>query len=326
MSVTIGPQVGNENQSAQFLCKSNVGIPILTRQGFEKKPVIYALAAPDFSLEIRQVYLLNPSTVKPEELRFPHQITLATKANRYPEWQNSLALMQQNALPLNKLHALELAGITKFQQWLAPDFDSIFKAFNLVGEYVLFFILLPVFWVYSGWQTGIRLTLLVTIAAESTHIAKATFALPRPFHLMPDLQRMNAHGFGMPSGHVLVATVFWGYCWYLLKPNLSLPKQHFTLASLIVLLLGCAAARVYWGVHFITDVVAGAVFGLLILSAFIHFDKTGLWQRTLFTKKMPWLLGMTAIAITIFYTPDALPCQLSGLMLGILCGLHLGKT
>ena len=39
--VTVGPQIGGANQSAQYLCRSNLPIPVLTDHGFEAKKIVY---------------------------------------------------------------------------------------------------------------------------------------------------------------------------------------------------------------------------------------------------------------------------------------------
>jgi membrane-associated phospholipid phosphatase len=326
LRVTIGPQIESTNQSAQFLCRSDTPIPILSTQGFESRPIVYALPAPDFSVEIRQVYLDNPQSVKPESLRFPNQIKLLPNFSRYPEWQSSTILLTKHTIPINNLHKIELSIITQLQNQLAPQADLLFRILNLVGENIVFFILVPIIWAYSGWQTGTRCVLLLIMAAESSNILKNIFTLPRPFHLMPELQRMEAYGFGMPSGHVLVGTAFWGYCWHSFKHLLPQQKHKTGFYLLIAVLMGCGLARVYWGVHFISDVIVGAAFALLLLTLFIRLEKQGLWHQMASARKTPWTIGFVIIAVAAFYTPGPLSSYMGGLAMGIFLGLCFGKT
>lgn len=326
LRVTVGPQIENTHQSAQFLCRSDTPIPILSTQGFESRPIVYALAAPDFSVEIRQVYLDSPQSVKAESLRFPNKIKLLPNFNRYPEWQSGVILLTKHAIPINNLYKIELKIITQLQNLLAPQADLLFRILNLVGENIVFFILVPIIWAYSGWQTGTRCVLLLIMAAESSNILKIIFALPRPFHLMPELQRMEAYGFGMPSGHVLVGTAFWGYCWHSFKHLLSQQKQRTGFYLLITVLTGCALARVYWGVHFVSDVIVGATFGLLLLILFIRLEEQGLWHQMTSARKVSWAVGFVIIAITTLYTPGLLSSYMGGLAVGVFLGLSIGKT
>ncbi len=326
LKVTVGPQISAADRSAQYLCRSDAPVPILSRQGFESRPIVYALSAPDYAKEIRQVYLIRPQSVDASELRFPHQIDALPDFKNHLEWQSRAVLMPKLAVPINKLHKIELETITQFQQWLAPQADPLFRLLNILGENSLFFFLVPVIWAYAGWNIGLRCIALLIMSAELNTILKALFAQPRPFHLMPQLQRMEAYGFGLPSGHVLVATVIWGYCWHSFKH--LLPAQHHRsgLGLLISLLIGCGLARAYWGVHFFSDVIAGAGLGLLLLTLFIRLERTGCWHQVLLVRKLPWVIGFVLIAAATFFTPGSLSIQLGGLTLGLYLGLCIDRT
>jgi membrane-associated phospholipid phosphatase/8-oxo-dGTP pyrophosphatase MutT (NUDIX family) len=326
LPITVGPQIGTANQSAQYLCRSDTPVPVLSTQGFEFKSIVYASSAPDFSVEIRQVYLIAPKSMGTEELRFPNQLKLLPDFKQYPEWQSHSVALPDHAIPISRLHQIELKAISRLQSCLAPHADLLFRLFNFMGENAAFFILVPIIWAYSGWQMGIRCIVLLIISAELNNVLKVIFAQPRPFHLMPQLQRMEGSGFGLPSGHALVATVFWGYCWHSFKHLLPIQKQRIGFVILILMLIGCALARVYWGVHFFSDVIIGAGLGLLILSLFIHFEKTGPWHQIAFVKKPPWAIGFIVITTAAFFTPGSLSSQLGGLTLGLYLGLCFGRT
>jgi membrane-associated phospholipid phosphatase/8-oxo-dGTP pyrophosphatase MutT (NUDIX family) len=326
LNVNIGPQISAANRSAQYLCKSKTPVPILSRQGFEHMPIVYSLTAPHFSIEIRQVYLIDAQSIEASELRFPSQIKSLPDFKRYPEWQSSAVVLTEQEIPASNLHKIELQAILQMQKWLAPYADQLFRLFNLMGENSLFFIFIPFIWAYAGWQTGVRCVLLLILSAELNNVLKVIFTQPRPFHLMPQLQRMAAYGFGMPSGHTLVATAFWGYCWHSFKHLLPLQKQKISFGMLVFLLIGCAFARAYWGVHFFSDVLAGAIFGLIMLGIFLQLEKTGVWQQVIFTKKLLWAIGLTIIIAVAFFTPGSLSSQLGGLTLGLFLGLSFGTT
>lgn len=64
-----------------------------------------------------------------------------------------------------------------------------------------------------------------------------------------------------PSGHVIVATVFWGL--FVVDTGLFTARGRTFLAASIVTLVGLS--RVALGVHYVGDVVGGAVIGLAVL-------------------------------------------------------------
>lgn len=327
LRVTVGPQITHANHSAQFLCKSSAPIPVLSSQGIETMLVVYALAAPDFSIEIREVYLTKPKLIKPDKYRFPDQINLLPPdLSTFSEWQSQTTTIGDPALPINLLHRFELPLIQQLQTQLMPNADLLFKLFNLLGESKLFFLCVPIIWAFAGWQTGFRSLLLLSISAETENILKILFALPRPFQLIPNLQHMEGYGFGMPSGHATVAVVFWGYCW--LKFKHLLPKTYHNLAflTLIAMLIGCAISRVYWGVHFFSDSLAGMLLGLSILFAFLAGEKYGLWHAMENVQKIPWLIYLGIFFSGIFFIPGQLPSQLFGLTVGLFIGLAYNKT
>ncbi|SFR10386.1 phosphatase PAP2 family protein [Desulfoscipio geothermicus] len=104
--------------------------------------------------------------------------------------------------------------------------------------------LLPAFSVTGGWVL--------------TEALKWLFHRPRPNEnpLVP------ADGFSFPSGHALMAVVFYGAIAYLLFINLSPSAlRRLVTAGLALLILLIGISRVYLGVHYPSDVLAGFVAG-----------------------------------------------------------------
>ena len=104
---------------------------------------------------------------------------------------------------------------------------------------------------------------------------KSWFALPRPPGALED-------GFGFPSGHALGATVVWGTA--ALVVDLHRPRVRLALAGLVV--PAVAASRVVIGGHYLVDVVAGVLVGLVVIgvafavAAGREREGEGEWVRT----------------------------------------------
>lgn len=79
-------------------------------------------------------------------------------------------------------------------------------------------------------------------------------------------------GFSFPSGHSLSAVFFYGFLIYFVSKyikNTKLKRILQVLIIVIILLIGFS--RIYLGVHFVSDVIAGFVLGSIILIVFINF-------------------------------------------------------
>lgn len=121
-------------------------------------------------------------------------------------------------------------------------------------------------------QTGplIFFSIIVNVAL------KAFFKIP----LSPSL---GVVGFAFPSGHMQLATVFYG--WILLRFPYGLCR-----IPVLVLLLCIAAALVHYGYHNIPDILGALVSGIVIITAYSFALKK--WD-----KNLHW--GMLALATAL---------------------------
>lgn len=98
---------------------------------------------------------------------------------------------------------------------------------------------------------------------------KNIFIRERPLSLM----LVNESGYSFPSGHSMVSLGFYGYIIYLLWKDYiktSHKKIASVLISILVLLIGIS--RIYLGVHYASDVIAGFIMSGLYLIIYINFS------------------------------------------------------
>lgn len=92
----------------------------------------------------------------------------------------------------------------------------------------------------------------------------------------------GAHGYSFPSGHAIGSAVVLGALAYLIirgKHELHIKVLSVVLA--VLLLVAVCWSRVYLGVHWLTDVIAGAGLGAVWLLAAILAQEIGRWTRRL---------------------------------------------
>jgi hypothetical protein len=129
---------------------------------------------------------------------------------------------------------------------------------SFVGTEYFALLLLPlVYWCIDK-RRGLRMGAFVLLSEAINVRLKLAFAQPRPYDLDPSVGLAKESGYGLPSGHAQVATVFAGSA----APIFRAP-WGLVLAIAFPLLIGLS--RIYLGVHFPTDVLAGWAIGAIIV-------------------------------------------------------------
>ncbi|MGD0237824.1 MAG: phosphatase PAP2 family protein [Syntrophorhabdales bacterium] len=126
-----------------------------------------------------------------------------------------------------------------------------------------------ILFIRKNWWRLLALFLAVAIGQAVLNILKVIFQRPRP------KTEMYVFSYSFPSGHVFSATVIYGFCVYLtfrFIKNATVKWILVTSLALLILLIGFS--RVYLGVHWLSDVLAGYATGFAWLLFCIFFAKT----------------------------------------------------
>lgn len=159
--------------------------------------------------------------------------------------------------------------IRALQDLASPLLDTVFLAITATGG-VLFLLAAVVLLYWLGdkrFALFVGLLLLTSWAVNG--YLKAFFGMPRP---PSDLHRpAPVGGYGLPSGHAQQATAFWAA----LAAKLRGPwvRLGATMVPLVAL------SRVYLGVHFVGDVLAGAALGLGAAGIGLAVERLEVWDR-----------------------------------------------
>ncbi len=248
-------ELGRWQRAVIFACLTLE--PIVAQQD---TAFVSILKAPNLGGEILSARLIATDLLPREQRRFPDQLDwLQSRLDKVPEsevrWQSDF-VMQGNAL-----HQAEIPLMLRLQQWLGPDVWWL-SVSNLFGSGGFQLALIPLLLPLLGWSRLRQLLFAMLWLGLLVQASKEGIGWPRPFHLQPLLATQSAQGFGMPSGHTASALLFWGALLGWLWP--ARRGLAYSLALLLALTTGLA--RVWLGVHFISDVAAGLLIGALLLA------------------------------------------------------------
>lgn len=113
-------------------------------------------------------------------------------------------------------------------------------------------------------------------------ILKHIIVRPRPSveHLV------TQGGYSFPSGHAMVSTAFYGYLIYLLwKTKLNKTYKYIGTVLLIILVILICFSRIYLGVHYASDIIAGVCLSIIHLIIYLGILKRRRDNMWLFKKK-----------------------------------------
>ncbi|SFP06214.1 bifunctional NUDIX hydrolase/phosphatase PAP2 family protein [Enterovibrio norvegicus] len=265
-----------------------------------QQAAVAAWNAEHFGREVRAVFMMKPNDTMLKDARFPKQVAM------FPELLLSATPSTLDISPnfSHKASAFTVwnAGLNRhvqqFIEGLPPFLSSLVSqglfAASALGNGALFFLLLPVAMATGGLKRTASVALVAVLVTVITHFGKLHFAVPRPFYVFPDLQRDLASGFAFPSGHTATAFAVWGLVYSWVKQTGKNALWVWLAPATLV-----ALSRVYLGVHYVTDVLAGAVVGALSLAIVLYFSRVAHRGTPLILKARLWF------AVALFIAPFA---------------------
>lgn len=167
---------------------------------------------------------------------------------------------------------LDQAVVTAMRDNAAPFWDWLGLAGAVLGSGAVMWVVLilgtVLLWRSRHHYSALLLWVALLGGRVLNHELKALFERPRPEPLHWDLQVFGRAlefplSLSFPSGHATTAMVLYGTLAYLvarLEPTRGQRRATFAAAAFLVLLIGLS--RIYLGVHYPSDVIAGYLTGL----------------------------------------------------------------
>ena len=91
---------------------------------------------------------------------------------------------------------------------------------------------------------------------------------------------IDESGYSFPSGHSMISIAFYGfliYVGYKLIKNKWVRVTYIT--TLCLLIATIAFSRLYFGVHYPTDILAGLTIGYVLLCLYIKLFETKIFKK-----------------------------------------------
>ena len=172
------------------------------------------------------------------------------------------------------------------QQYRSPVVDEFMRHItDLGGDYYPYF--LPLLLWSLNFRFMVRVCTMLALSFFLNISCKDLLTLPRPFDIDPSITPNREWGYGLPSGHSQNSALLW------VMLARSVAKRWFwALAMATTWLIGFS--RIYFGLHFPGDIVAGWLLASGLLGLYVILgERSARWlnrQSTAFLTGALWLL------------------------------------
>lgn len=162
-----------------------------------------------------------------------------------------------------------LSYIARFDSWgiyavqsLGPQWEPVARVLSYgIGSY---FVLLAAFVIalvlIEKWRVALELIIVALVGFAVVWGLKTWFQVDRPYMIDTNIVAYDEEdGFGLPSGHAAMSVIILG--WIAMRH----PRTRTIVWGSIALIILISLSRLYLGVHYPSQVVAGWLVGVLVL-------------------------------------------------------------
>ncbi len=154
-------------------------------------------------------------------------------------------------------------------------FITLFAESGIIIAVALF--LTGILWRKRQRVFACSLWLTLIVSEGTTYLGKLLFHRLRPEELV---RAIVEDSFSFPSGHATTAMAFYGFLAYLIiRTHRSWTVKVCAFFGAVMIVLLVDVSRLYLGVHYLSDVLAGDLVGLSALIFAISVTEWLLWQR-----------------------------------------------
>lgn len=194
-----------------------------------------------------------------------------------------------------------------FQELRTPWIDALMVFTTELGDYP---VTLPVSLVVFGWLIWRRYHSAAWHWLAALGFGMATNLLFRWLLPVssPGEAAQGVIGYSFPSSHATFSTLVFGFLAVLIAREIPLARRWMTYLAAAFMIVPIAFARLYLGIHWLTDTLAGLCLGLIWVTvlgiAYNHHPKAAIHWRGLLAYSVSILLATDLLHVSFDYRHD----------------------
>lgn len=172
----------------------------------------------------------------------------------------------------------DIVGYNIISTYLISDFVTpIAKYITVFGGATALISLSIIFLiVFKNKKLGLSISINLIIITILNLLLKNIVQRPRP----TEYRMISETGYSFPSGHSMVSMAFYGYLIYLTYKNVKNVKLKWSLIIILsILIITIGTSRIYLGVHYTSDVIAGFMISISYLVIYTSIVKKFVLER-----------------------------------------------
>ena len=162
----------------------------------------------------------------------------------------------------------DIVGYKLVSTFLISDFATPIAKFitNFGGAIILIGLAFTLFIFIKNKKIGVSIISNLAIITLLNQLLKRIVQRPRP----TEFRIVEESGYSFPSGHSMVSMAFYGYLIYLIyKYVKNKYLKWISIILLSILICSIGISRIYLGVHYTSDVLAGFMISISYLIIYI---------------------------------------------------------
>ena len=165
----------------------------------------------------------------------------------------------------------DIIGYSIIKSFINSSNTQVMKVITWFGSATCLILLtIILFIVLKNKITGFIIAINLVIVTILNQLLKFVLQRPRP----DDYRLIDESGYSFPSGHSMISMAFYGYLIYLIyKSKFNKYVKIILITIFVFLILFIGISRIYLGVHYTSDVIAGILLSISYLIVFIKLFK-----------------------------------------------------